>query len=182
MGAGGKKTRNFGRSGGGRSGERAVIWTTHHTHHTQHTQHTHQHSTHTPTHTHTPAPSGLTRWGPNSVGPNSVMAFFFISSAGPPVRRTPLFPSGGPPNISRFFFLSSAPIFALILSRSLWGSFGGVFDGQDPQMCTFGLSGCRVKPRRPQSGVGGSMHSCHGWPMPGRVPASYGSWSGTGTD
>ena len=26
-----------------------------------------------------------------------------------------------------------------------------VFEGQDPQMCTFGLSGCCVKPRRPRS-------------------------------
>ena len=27
-------------------------------------------------------------------------------------------------------------------------NFGGVFQGRDPQMCTFGLSACRVKPRR----------------------------------
>ena len=28
-------------------------------------------------------------------------------------------------------------------------NFGGVFEGPSPKMCTFGLSGCRVKPRRP---------------------------------
>ena len=48
-------------------------------------------------------------------------------------------PSPGPPQISLFFF-------------PLWGSsrgiFGGVFEGRDSQMCTLGLSGCRVKPRR----------------------------------
>ena len=26
-------------------------------------------------------------------------------------------------------------------------SFSGVFEGRDPEVCTFGLSGCRVKPR-----------------------------------
>ena len=53
------------------------------------------------------------------------------------------------------------------LHFSLWGSsrvllsltggrfveFGGVFEGVDPHMCTFGLSGCRVKPRRPAAGA-----------------------------
>ena len=29
-------------------------------------------------------------------------------------------------------------------------NLGGVFEGRDPEMCTFGLSGCRVKPRRLQ--------------------------------
>ena len=27
-------------------------------------------------------------------------------------------------------------------------NFGGVFEGRGTEMCTFGLSGCRVKPRR----------------------------------
>ena len=46
----------------------------------------------------------------------------------------------GPP-FSRFsFFLHSLGVFSL--------NFGGVFEGRDPQLCTFGLSGCRVKPRR----------------------------------
>ena len=38
-------------------------------------------------------------------------------------------------------FLPSLGVFSL--------NFGGVFEGWDPQMCTFGLSGCRVKPRGP---------------------------------
>ena len=46
-----------------------------------------------------------------------------------------------PPQFS-FFFLSLG-----VLS---W-NFVGVFEGRNPEMCTFGLSGCRVKPRRPQA-------------------------------
>ena len=50
----------------------------------------------------------------------------------------------------RFFFPSPATIF--ILSSSLWGSSRGILvvllKRHDTQMCTFGLSGCRVKPRR----------------------------------
>ena len=77
-------------------------------------------------------------------------------------------PNGGGPKISRFSFPSPAPIFVLFFS--LWGSsrvffslsggllvsfflslgvfswnFGGVLVGQDPQMCAFSPSGCRVK-------------------------------------
>ena len=32
-------------------------------------------------------------------------------------------------------------------------NFGGVLKGRDPQMCTFGLSGCRVKPQRGTMGL-----------------------------
>ena len=46
----------------------------------------------------------------------------------------PLAPSAGPPKISLFF---------LSLSHR---KFQTVFEGQDPQMCMFGLSGCRVNP------------------------------------
>ena len=57
-------------------------------------------------------------------------------------------PKGGCPEDFALFFPSPATIF--ILSSS-WGSFrgifGGVIEGRDPQMCTFGLTGCRVKPR-----------------------------------
>ena len=60
----------------------------------------------------------------------------------PPLRRTAqnfaLF------SLSRHIFLSS---FA-------WGpnvEFGGCLEGRDPEMCTFGFSGCRVKPRRLRS-------------------------------
>ena len=46
------------------------------------------------------------------------------------------------------FFPSPATIFFLPLSwRVLSWNSGGVFEGQDTQMCTFGLLGCRVKPR-----------------------------------
>ena len=64
-------------------------------------------------------------------------------SAGPP--------SAGPPRISRFFSPLPPPIFALFsLSLGVFSLFfGGVFEGRDPGLCTFGLSGCRVKPRRP---------------------------------
>ena len=63
------------------------------------------------------------------------------SSAGPP--------SAGPPKFRFFFplsrhnFLSFFPLF-----RVLSLNFGGVFEGRDPEMCTFGLSSCRVKPQR----------------------------------
>ena len=50
---------------------------------------------------------------------------------------------------SLFFSLSCRKFHSFFF---LWGvfslNFGGVFEGRDPQMCTFGLSGCRVKPRR----------------------------------
>ena len=75
---------------------------------------------------------------------------------GPPLRWTS---STALPKISRFFPLS---IFAFFFF-SLWGSSrvffalsGGLLvelwwclKHRDPQMCTFGLSGCRVQPRRP---------------------------------
>ena len=57
-------------------------------------------------------------------------------------------PKGGRPKISRFF-PSLAPIFVLFLSFSggLLVEFWWCLKRRDPQMCTFGLSGCRVKPR-----------------------------------
>ena len=57
-----------------------------------------------------------------------------------------------PPDRPKFraFFSSPTSIFTLSLSGGLLLNFGGVFEGQDPKMCTFGFSGCRVKPRRPQ--------------------------------
>ena len=59
------------------------------------------------------------------------------------------------------FFPSPAPVF-IFFSLSCWSfslNFGGVFEDRDPQMCTFGLSGCRVKPRRPhQTGPPGLAH------------------------
>ena len=64
-------------------------------------------------------------------------------SAGRPLRRTAQ-------NIA-LFFLSPAGNF--ILSVFLWGSTRGILmvflKAGALKMCTFGLSGCRVKPRRP---------------------------------
>ena len=65
----GKKARNFGRSGGGRSGPSAVIWTAHNTHHTHTTHNTR--SGHQPGHKHHRAQLGL---GPTRSGPNAVWA------------------------------------------------------------------------------------------------------------
>ena len=75
-----------------------------------------------------------------------------------PRSRTP---SAGPPKISRFFSLfhshfrfffslslSLCRVFSCFFFLSLGvfsRNFGGVFERRDPQMCTFGLSGCRVK-------------------------------------
>ena len=114
---------------------------------------------------------GPTDSGPYRVGPNHWTA----------LRRTAqnfalFFFSLSRPQFRSFFSLSgwSFPVFFLPLEGrlvsfflSLWGSsrvllsltggrfveFGGVFEGVDPQMCTFGLSGCRVKPRRPAAGA-----------------------------
>ena len=72
------------------------------------------------------------------------------SSAGTPPDPAP----HGPPSprtaqnfalfsLSRHIFLSFFPLLGVFS----W-NFGGVFEGRDPQMCTFGLSGCRVEPRR----------------------------------
>ena len=67
-------------------------------------------------------------------------------SAGPP-RRTapppdrPKFRAFFPPrhNFHSFFSLLGGPFV----------EFWWCFEGRGPEMCTFGLSGCRVKPRRP---------------------------------
>ena len=76
----------------------------------------------------------------------SVCSRFLGLSPGPPSARPPfpwtaqnfalsfLSPAGN-------FFLLSLGVFSL--------NFGGVFEDQGAQMCTFGLSGCSVKPRRP---------------------------------
>ena len=50
----------------------------------------------------------------------------------------------------RVFFPSPATIFLSFfpLLGVLSLNFGGVFEGRDPEMCTFGLSGCRVILRR----------------------------------
>ena len=55
-------------------------------------------------------------------------------------------PSPGTPKIS-LFFPSPQNSFFSSLSEGLFVEFWWCF----PQMCTFGLSGCRVKPRRPEN-------------------------------
>ena len=87
-------------------------------------------------------------------------------SAGPPSAGPPSAgpPSTGPPKISLFFFPSPATIF-ILFSLSCWSfslNFGGVFEDRDPQIYTFGLSGCRVKPRRPHQTRG--PHFFWVWP------------------
>ena len=77
--------------------------------------------------------------------------------AGPPLRRTA--PPLDRPKF-RTFFPSPATIY-ILFSLSCWScslNFGGVFEGRDPQMCTFGLSGCRVKPRRPHHRAAEASH------------------------
>ena len=65
-----------------------------------------------------------------------------------PLSRTPLRRTT---QNSAFFFPLSPP-FSLVLSSLSWGGllveFWWCLKRRDPQMCTFGLSGCRVKPRR----------------------------------
>ena len=69
-------------------------------------------------------------------------------------------PEGWRPKISRFFSLLPPHFSFLFLSLGVlsW-NFVGVFEGRNPEMCTFGLSGCRVKPRRlHQTGPPGLAH------------------------
>ena len=84
-------------------------------------------------------------------------------------------PKGGRPNISRFFFplplpvsfffpLSGDLLVFFCLTMGCFAEIGGVFEGVDPHMCTFGPLGCRLKPRR-LSGGGQSG----GWAKVGRA-------------
>ena len=57
-------------------------------------------------------------------------------------------PEGWLPKFRSFFRLPP-PFRSFCLSLCVFLlNFGGVCEDRDPQMCTFGLSGCRVKPRR----------------------------------
>ena len=73
-------------------------------------------------------------------------------SAGPPSAGPPS-PDPPPPDRPKFrsfFSLSRQSFYSFLpLFWSFSLNFGGVFEDRNPQMCTFGLSGCRVKPRRP---------------------------------
>ena len=58
-------------------------------------------------------------------------------------------PKGGEgPKFRAFSSLPATVSLFLCLLGVLPLNFGGVFEGRDRQMCTFGLSGCRMKPRR----------------------------------
>ena len=80
-------------------------------------------------------------------------------------------PSAGRPKIS-LFFPSPAPIFVLFLSLGVFSwNFGGVFEFRDPQMSTFGLSGCRVQPRQLQGRRGFTQQPENSKRALSRVPA-----------
>ena len=70
-------------------------------------------------------------------------------------------PSPGPPKISLFFFSPAGNFFlSFFLSLGVLSlNFGGVFEGRNPEMCTFGLSGCRVEPRRPHQTGPPGLHT-----------------------
>ena len=69
--------------------------------------------------------------------------------ASPPDPPPPDRPSPGPPKFSLFFFLSPTGNFFLSsLSGGFLVEFWWCLKRRGAQMCTFGLSGCRVTPRR----------------------------------
>ena len=89
----------------------------------------------------------VVRWGVRGCGSCWWCGCWFGPLSPGPLSPGPL--SAGPPKIS-LFFPSPALIFVFFLSLGVfsWNS-GGVCESWDPPMCsTFGLSGCRVKPRR----------------------------------
>ena len=70
-------------------------------------------------------------------------------SSGPPSARPP-FPWTAQNFALCFHSLRRKFSFFLLLSGGVFSwNFGGVFEGRRVQMCTFGLSGCCVEPRRP---------------------------------
>ena len=95
------------------------------------------------------------KWGPERVGRRKVGGPEGVG--GPNLERVEPrkggAPKGGRPKISRFFFPFPATVFALFVS--LWGSSRGilvVFGSAGAVKCArLEFSGCRVKPRRPQS-------------------------------
>ena len=89
-------------------------------------------------------------WGPRRVGAQRVEAIN-LEKVGPrrvEPRRVEPRRVGGPK--FRAFFPSSATIFFLLsLSWGPFVEFWWCLKRWGPEMCTFGLSDCRVKPRRP---------------------------------
>ena len=66
----------------------------------------------------------------------------------------------GGPKFRAFFFPprhNCLSFFSLLGVLSL--NFGGVFEGRNPEMCTFGLSGCCVKPQTNRVGPRFGLHA-----------------------
>ena len=89
-----------------------------------------------------------------------------------------------------FFFLLPPQFSFFVLLGVLSWNFGGAFEGRDPLMCTSGLSGCRVEPRRPQARRGFTRQpagAVQGRGGPGEGPGEGGfvrapkSWTNTQT-
>ena len=73
-----------------------------------------------------------------------------VWTAFPLDRPSPDRPSPGPPKVSLFFFPFPPPFRSFCVSLGVFSwNFGGILEGRNPKVCTFGLPGCRVKPRRP---------------------------------
>ena len=94
-----------------------------------------------------------------------------------PLRQTPLRRTALRRTAQNFalFFPSPATVF-ILFSLSCWSfslNFGGVFEDRDPQMCTFGLSGCRVKPRRPHQTGPGLAHDSLRTPVQGTCASKH---------
>ena len=104
-----------------------------------------------------PPPSGPPPSGPPLDRPSPGPPFPWTAlpldhpSPGPPFPWTALFWTALRRTAQNFALFLPSPVLIFVLFLSLgvfsW-NFGGVFEGWDPLMCTFGLSGCRVKPRR----------------------------------
>ena len=74
-----------------------------------------------------------------------------------PLHWTPLHRTAQ--NFALFLPFPATVSLFLCLSGGLLVEFWWCFEGRNPEMCTFGLSGCRVKPWRPhQTGPPGLAH------------------------
>ena len=80
-----------------------------------------------------------------------------------PLPQTPLRWTALPLDRPKFRSLFSLSRRKFLSFFSRWVVFslnsGGVFEGRNPKMCTFGLSGCRVKPRRPHQTGPPGLHT-----------------------
>ena len=84
-------------------------------------------------------------------------------------------PKGGGPEISRFFFPRPplCSFFLPLLGVVSW-NFGGVIEGRDPQMCTFGVLGLSCEaPAAPKHHLRGTLYPKKAFRTPEKVAASY---------